>query len=107
MQQTPLCLYLAEQRRPGIWGKNVKRRAFQTVLLDPFGRPGEDVLPVVIESQYERTIHLDAVVVQHADPARIVGSLRRFLPCLREVLIRERFESPESARTSGSRPLAH
>ena len=67
----------------------MKGRAFQAVFLDPVGGPGENVVPVVIEPQNERAVHLDAVLMQHADPARIVAGLWCFLPCIGEILIRE------------------
>ena len=38
----------------------------------------ENVFAVVIEAENERTIHLNAVVVQHADAPGVVGGLRRF-----------------------------
>ena len=103
VQQPPLGFHLPEQRRRRIRSKNVKRCALQAVLLDPFGGAGENVFPVVIESQHERTIHLDAVIVQHAHAARIVGGLRSFLPGVGQILIGERLEPHEYAGASGQR----
>ena len=85
----------------GVRRENVKRRALEAILLDPLGGSRKHVLPVMIESQDERAIHLNAIVVQHADAPRIVARLRCLLPCIGEILIRERLEPHEHARTSG------
>ena len=107
MQQAALRLHLPEQRRRRIRSQDVKRRALQAVLFDPLGRPREDIFPVVIEAEDKRAVHLDAVVVQHADAARVVGGLRRLLVGVGEILVGKRLKSDEDSRTSRQRHVAN
>ncbi len=58
---------------------------------------------VVIESEHERSVYLNAIVVQHAHAARVVGCLRGLLVGVGEVVIGQRFEADENACASGER----
>ena len=51
----------------------------QPIFFNPFRSARKHVFAVVIESEDERPIHLDSVIVQHAHPASVVVSLRRLL----------------------------
>ena len=65
-----------------------------------------DVFAVVIEAEDERSVHLNAVVVQDAHAARVVGGLRRLFVRVGEVVVGERFEADEDAGASGQRHVA-
>src|SRR3981081_4809757 len=79
MKKASFRFHLAEERRSRIGREDVKSGPPQPVLFDPFRGAREDVFAVVVESENERAVHLDAIVVQHAYSPRVVGSLWRFL----------------------------
>ena len=84
----------------------MKGGALQAILLHPLGGAREHVLAVVIEAQHERPVHLDAVVMQHANAAGVVGGLRRLLAGVGEVLVGERLEADEHAGAARQRHVA-
>src|ERR1700681_273992 len=75
----------------------MKRGALQTVFLHPLGSAREDVLAVVIETQHERTIDLDSVVVQNPNAAGVLGRFRSFLAGVGQILVGERLETHKYA----------
>src|SRR5215469_7538772 len=103
MQDASLALQLTEQRRPRIWGQDMKGCTLEPVGFDPGHRLVENVRTVVIEPQYEAAIDLDAVPMEHLDTARIVLGSWGSLPRVTQVHAIQRLESHEYARTSGER----
>ena len=106
MQQAALGFHLVEQRSGGIRGEDVKRGALQAILFDPLRSLGEHVFMVVVEAKHERPVDLDAVIVEQADAAGVVGGLGSLLFCGGEIVVGERFEADEYAHASCQRHLA-
>ena len=100
VQQSSLGFHLPEQRRRRIRSKDVKSCTLQTVLFNPFRGARKNIFAIVIEAQYERAIHLDAAIVQHAHPAGIVRGLGRLFVRLGQVVVAERFEPNKNACAS-------
>src|SRR5207302_9501162 len=94
------------QRRRRIWRETVKRRALQAILFDPFGGARERNFAVVIEAVDERSVHLNAVVMQDAHAPRIVGGLRRLFMSGGEIVVGKRFKADEYAGASRERHIA-
>ncbi len=72
MHDALLLVELIVERRAGVGRENVERRALEAALFDPFDRLLEHAHVVVIETEHEAAIHLDTVVVQDRDAARVV-----------------------------------
>ena len=106
VQQAPLALHPIEERRSRIGGQDVERGALEPVVFHPRRRPLEDVGTVVVETEDEARVHLDAVVVQERDAARVVIGPRALLARLFDVLRLERLEADEDARAPGEGHLA-
>src|ERR1700726_963619 len=100
MQDSSLHLHLTKQRCGRVWGEDVKGGAFQAVRFDPFRGAGEEGFAVVIESQNERSVDLDTIVVQDAPPPRVVAGLRRLFVRVGKIVVGERFEADEDAGAS-------
>ena len=107
MQDPALGFHLPEQRRSRIGRQDMKRGAFEPVLLDPVARALEDVGPVVVEAEDEAPVHLDPVVVEDPHATRIVLGARRLLARVGEVLIVEGLEPDENSGTTTQCHLAH
>ena len=61
----------------------------------------------MVEPEDKATVHLDAVVVQDADPPGIVGRPRTLLSALHDVLGVQRLEADEDAGAAGQGHFAH
>ncbi len=72
VQQSSLGFHLPEQWRRRIRSENVKSRTLQAVLFNPLRGTRKNIFTIMVKTQYERAIHLDAAIVQHAHPAGIV-----------------------------------
>src|SRR6185436_1042649 len=100
MHDALLLLELLEQRRAGIRREDMERRALEPVLLDPLDGLLEDARIVVIEAEHEAAVHLNAVVVQDRDAARVVVGDRRALAGVLNVADVQRLETDEDARAT-------
>ena len=101
MQDAAGCFHLAEERSGRVGSEDVEGGALEAVFFDPLSGGGEDVFAVVVESKNERTIHLNAVVVQQANATGILGSLGSFLAGIGEILIGKGFETDEDTGAAG------
>src|SRR5262245_26774159 len=72
MEQPAFAFHFAEQRRSRIRSQNVKRGALETVGFNPLSCPGKHIFAVFVEAEHKTTVHLNAVVVEDADAARVI-----------------------------------
>src|ERR1700674_3078489 len=80
--------------------EGVRGGALQAIPFDPFGSARENVFAIVIEAEDERSVHLNAIVVQNAHAPRVVAGLRRLLVRVGEIVVGERFEADEDPSAS-------
>jgi len=85
----------------------VERRAFETVFLHPIDSCLENIFPVVVETEDEAPVYLDAVAMQHLHATGVVLGARALLPGIGNVVVLQRLESDEDTRTTGQGHLAH
>jgi hypothetical protein len=78
----------------------MKRRALETVRLDPVDGPLEHIRAIVIEAEHEAAIDLDAKAVQYGDPTGIVLWSWGFLARIVDVFFIQGFKSDKYAGTS-------
>src|SRR5262245_49696819 len=95
MQEPSLASHFLEKRRAGIRCQDVERGAFETVLFDPVNRLLEDVRSVVIESQDETAVHLDAAAMEDLHAPRIVVGSRTLLVRRGNIIVFQRFKTHE------------
>ena len=79
VQQAVFAFHLPKERRARVWRENVERRALHTIGLDPRNRTLKHIRTIVIESEHEAGVHLNAIGVQQRDPPGIFASSRGFL----------------------------
>src|SRR5476651_2171859 len=72
VQKTAFAFHLPEKGGAGIGGEDMKCGALKAVLLDPLCGDGEHVAPVFIETEDEAPVHLDSMIMQDADAARVI-----------------------------------
>src|SRR5678816_1218611 len=72
MQDAAFRFHLAKQRGRRIWSEDVEGGALQTILFNPLRCVRENIFAIVIETEDERAVHLDAVVVENAHTAGIL-----------------------------------
>src|SRR5271155_2166337 len=106
VKQTSLGFHFPEQRGGWVRCENVKGRAFQAVLLNPFRGTGKHIFTIVVEPQHKRAVYLNSVVVKEADTACVVRSFRSLLSSVGEIVVREQFEANEDSATAGHCHLA-
>src|SRR4029078_2947974 len=98
MEQPSFALTPGEQRRGRVGSENVKGGAFQTVALNPVGRPFENVGTIVIEAENKTAVYLNAVIVKDCHAPRIIIGTRTLLARVRDIAAVQRFESDENTR---------
>ena len=105
VKQPSLTLELSKKRSSGIGRENVKRRAFEPIRFDPLDRAREDIGTILVKTQDEAPVDLDAVVVEHGDAPRIVGHEGGLLVGVSQVSIGKRLKADEHPRASSQSHL--
>src|SRR5215469_7718945 len=85
----------------------MKGGALQTIPFDPLGGARENVLAIVIKAQNERSVYLNAVVMEDSHSPCVIGGLRGFLVRVGQVFVGEGFETDEDTGTASEGHIAN
>src|SRR5687767_10778842 len=85
VKKAALVLQLAEKRCSRIGSQDMKRRALQSVLLDPFRSSFKNIGAVGVKAEDKAPVDLNSVIVQDAYAPRVIIGTWAFFACPVEI----------------------